>query len=140
MNLVRYPAVLEEAEDGTLGVWFPDFPGCVSHSKNLHGVIIQATEALALHVQGMVEDDEPIPEPTSLGALGGVAVLHCVFAVDVDVPDPTADQSQRLNVTLPMSLVVAIDRISNNRSGWLAEAAREKLRRDQLVKELAARH
>jgi metal-responsive CopG/Arc/MetJ family transcriptional regulator len=33
----------------------------------------------------------------------------------------------RVNVSLPADLVEAIDRASNNRSRFLAEAAREKL-------------
>lgn len=36
---------------------------------------------------------------------------------------------ERLNVTLPLELVRAIDEIGGNRSGFLAEAARRELRR-----------
>ena len=45
----------------------------------------------------------------------------------VDAP-AQAVRSVRINVMLPEDLVRAIDRVAPNRSGFLAEAAREKLR------------
>jgi metal-responsive CopG/Arc/MetJ family transcriptional regulator len=37
----------------------------------------------------------------------------------------------RINITLDEALIAAIDRVAPNRSGFLAEAARDTLRRRQ---------
>ena len=38
-----YPAVLERGPRGTLGAWFPDFPGCVAGGKSQEEAIEKAT-------------------------------------------------------------------------------------------------
>jgi len=89
-----------------------------------------ATEALALHLEGLVEDGEAIPEPSSLEAVmadpdhrDGVAVL---------IPAPaTAPKSVRINITLPSDILDQIDRMAERegftRSGFLAQAARKAM-------------
>jgi len=58
----KYIAVI----DKDFGVVFPDFDGCVSVGKDLNDAIKMAQEALELHVKGMREDGEELPEPTAL--------------------------------------------------------------------------
>jgi predicted RNase H-like HicB family nuclease len=58
----KYIAVI----DKDFGVVFPDFDGCVSVGKDLNDAINMAQEALELHVKGMQEDGEELPEPTAL--------------------------------------------------------------------------
>lgn len=58
----KYIAVI----DNNFGVIFPDFPGCVSVGKDLNDAIKMAEEALELHVKGMREDGEELPEPKTL--------------------------------------------------------------------------
>jgi predicted RNase H-like HicB family nuclease len=137
--MTRYPAVLEES-DGAWGAWFPDFPGCVGAGDSMHAAVISAGEALTFHIEGMMEDGEPIPTPSSMAELSGVATdgNHVLFVVDADVPETAEVTYTRLNITLPDAVVNAIDRVAANRSAWLAEAAREKLHRDLLVQKLAA--
>ncbi len=67
-NLIGYIAFLwkPEKEDGDFGVTFPDFPGCVSHGKNEAEATENAKEALIFHMQGMIEDGDDIPSPSSL--------------------------------------------------------------------------
>ena len=85
-----------------------------------------AVQALALHVEGMVEDGEPAPEPASLDTvMANVDNQHAV-AVLVDVA--TKSRSIRINVTLPEDLIEQMDRVTRNRSGFLAEAARARLK------------
>lgn len=56
-----YPMILIEQEDG-YGVIFPDFQGCVSHGKDIEDAIKSGKEALSLHIYGMLEDNDEIPE------------------------------------------------------------------------------
>ena len=48
---------------GTYGIIFPDFPGCVSAGDSWEEVIAMGHEALDLHVSGMVDDGDELPEP-----------------------------------------------------------------------------
>ena len=47
------------------GISFPDFPGCISVGATREDVLRRGAEALAFHVEGLVEDGLPIPRPRS---------------------------------------------------------------------------
>lgn len=68
MSLVFYPAVLDVAEDGTVGVVFPDLLGCVSVGGDAQEAASNAAEALSLHLEGMREDGEEPPPPSPITA------------------------------------------------------------------------
>ncbi len=87
-----------------------------------------AVEALALHVEGMVEDGEPLPEPSTLDAIMEDPEHRDTVVLLVDAP-VLAAPAIRINVTMPKDLIAAIDRVSTNRSRFLADAARSELRR-----------
>ncbi len=124
--MTAYIALIRKDLASDYGVDFPDFPGCVTAGSTLDEARRRAPEALDLHVEGMLEDHEPLPSPSSLDTImadpnnrEGVA-----FLVDVATRQ---ERSVRVNVTLPETLIEAIDRTTKNRSRFLAEAAREKL-------------
>jgi predicted RNase H-like HicB family nuclease len=56
-------AVIYEPGPNNWSAYAPDFPGCVSTGKTLEGCKQSFVGALALHIKGMREDNEPIPEP-----------------------------------------------------------------------------
>ncbi len=64
MNKKTYLAILEKTESGTYGVYFPDFPGCISTGDRIDDTIENANEALELHYYGMFKDGDLIPEPS----------------------------------------------------------------------------
>jgi predicted RNase H-like HicB family nuclease len=110
------------------GVSFPDFPGVITAGTTLDDARAMAEEALALHVEGMTEDGEPIPEPSSLEDVmsdpenrTGVAIL-----VSLKTAQP---KIVRVNVTLPEDVLAQIDTYAEahgfTRSGLLAQAARK---------------
>jgi hypothetical protein len=84
-----------------------------------------AVEALQLHVEGMIEDGAPIPAPSPLDEIMSDPHHRDAVAVLIDVP--IRRPAVRVNVSLPADLVEAIDRVTDNRSRFLAEAARKKL-------------
>ena len=43
------------------GVSFPDFPGCATAGNTLDEAAAMATEALALHIEGMRADGHRVP-------------------------------------------------------------------------------
>ncbi len=50
-------------EQGTrnYSAYAPDLPGCIATGKTLDEVKANMSEAIAMHIQGMIEDQEPIP-------------------------------------------------------------------------------
>lgn len=61
-----YIAVLEHGDAGTVGVYFPDLPGCTSGAETAEKAAENAKEALLLHLYGMEEDGDEIPKPSEL--------------------------------------------------------------------------
>lgn len=126
----HYIALIHKEADSDYGVSFPDLPGCITAGSTLDEAREMATEALALHVTGMAEDGEPVPEPSLLEAVmrdpenrDGVAILV-----------PLADgpiKSIRVNVTIPEDALAQIDAYAEahgfTRSGFLVTAAKRIL-------------
>jgi predicted RNase H-like HicB family nuclease len=54
-------ALVRKDPNSDYGVSFPDFPGAITAARSLNEALARAGEALALHVEGMAEDGEPIP-------------------------------------------------------------------------------
>lgn len=127
----QYVGLIHKEEKSDYSVSFPDFPGCVTAGATLDEARALAEEALAFHVEGMVQDGEAIPEPSSLesimadeGSRSGVAIL---------VPSRSpAPKTVRVNITLPDDVLSAIDRYAElhgySRSGFIAKAARDALK------------
>ena len=69
----RYAVVLENA--GTnWAAYVPDLPGCVASGDTKEETEQLIREAIQMHLEGMAEDQLPIPEPTSLVEYIEVAV------------------------------------------------------------------
>ena len=49
-----------------VGVSFPDLPGCVTQGDTVEDALRLAREALALHIAGLLEEGEQLPEPSAL--------------------------------------------------------------------------
>jgi len=134
----KYAAVMEQTDAGGFGVWFPDFPGCISHADDPLTAAQGAQKALTRRLQAMEENGETIPQPTPAEAVDLPDVPSYVFLVEADTP-PGKTTYVRLNVTLPEALVRRIDAVAGgNRSGWLAMAAGELLKRHAPIPNYAA--
>jgi predicted RNase H-like HicB family nuclease len=62
---MKYAVIYEKSRTG-YGAYIPDLPGCVAVGKTLKETQRLIREAIELHLQGMREDGDPIPEPTSI--------------------------------------------------------------------------
>ena len=58
-------AVIIERGPNNLSAYIPDLPGCVTTGKTLEEIECNIREAVELHLEGMLEDGEPIPEPST---------------------------------------------------------------------------
>ena len=126
MKQVIYPGVVEKDDDSDYGIWFPDFPGCVSAGDTVEAAVKGGREALQLHIQGMIEDKEDIPSATQIEKVNHA---HSRVAAVVLVPVSIPGKAARVQVTMDEHLLAEIDAIADNRSGFLAEAARAELAR-----------
>jgi predicted RNase H-like HicB family nuclease len=134
-----YPALIGQDEaDGQgdgYGVVFPDFPGCTSAGATVQDAATMAAEALAGHVEVMAEAREPIPDPSSPDAplpewlVDAPGRTVATVLVPVELPG----RAVRVNITLNEGLLARLDKAAGaegeTRSGYIAQAVRERLGR-----------
>ena len=120
-----YIAYLHKEAKSDFGVSFPDFPGCVTAGKTLDEARTLAPEALALHIEGMLDDGEEIPEPSTLDDVAKDSAMKgaVAFLVSADAGEKT----ERFNITARRSQIAKIDRLADqagmNRSAYMVAAA-----------------
>jgi predicted RNase H-like HicB family nuclease len=120
-----YIAYLHKDRGSDYGVSFPDFPGCITAGRTLDEASRMAEEALALHIRGMMEDGDPVPEPSRLEDIAKDAVRQgaIAFMVKVEAPDATV----RVNITARESQIAKIDELAEaagmTRSGYMVRAS-----------------
>lgn len=68
----RYSVVIERGPT-SYGAYVPDLPGCVAAAETLDEVQTLIREAIEFHLDGLREDGDPIPEPTTLVTYAEVA-------------------------------------------------------------------
>ena len=62
--MYRFLIVIEKAENN-YSVYSPDLPGCVATGSTKEEAEKNMHEAILIHVEGMKEDNLPIPESSS---------------------------------------------------------------------------
>jgi predicted RNase H-like HicB family nuclease len=122
---MEYIAYLHKDKSSDFGVSFPDFPGCVTAGRTLEEAREMAVEALTLHVAGMVEDGEALPEPSALDQLAHDPAMRgaVAFLVSAEAREKTV----RVNITARESQIEAIDKLARKagmtRSAYMVQSA-----------------
>ncbi len=62
---MRYAIVVEKAENN-YSAYVPDLPGCVATGHTIEEIQHEMSEAIAFHIQGLIKDGLPIPQPESI--------------------------------------------------------------------------
>jgi predicted RNase H-like HicB family nuclease len=138
MAVKYYRATFVPAATG-FSVAFPDFMGCVSYGEDLQHAAAQAEAALSLHLETMIEDGDPIPEPSQLGAplpdwmaedYAAEGTRYSESLVRAELPG----KAMRVNMTMTEDVLAAMDRTAQrrgmSRSGYVAHLVREDARRE----------
>jgi len=121
-----YFGVVHKDKKSDYGVTFPDFPGCVTAGTTLEEAVKLAHEALSLHIRGMVQDREHLPEPTKADDLVHEDTPLAMFPAYVNVPKVTV---KRFNIAAKDSDMRKIDRFlkasgrKRDRSSFLVSLA-----------------
>ncbi len=76
---MKYVAIIVKTGNG-YSAHLPDIPGCIAAADTFEETRDLIQEAATFHLEGIVEDGDPIPKPKSV-------------AVEVDVPAPALDLS-----------------------------------------------
>lgn len=122
------PVVIHKDRTSDYGVTVPALPGCFSAGESIEEALVNAREAIELHLEGMLDDGAKLPEMPPVDSLrrrrefqGGLW-----FIVEID-PARLLSPAKRINITLPERLLTQIDRAAAaakmTRSGFLADAA-----------------
>jgi predicted RNase H-like HicB family nuclease len=128
---MNYIAFLHKDRKSDYGVSFPDFPGCVTAGKTFEEAHRNAVDALTLHIEGMKEDGDPIPKPSTLetvekypGRPGAT-----LFLVDI----PADEKTVRVNITARQSQIATIDRLAESagltRSAYIVRSAMKETKK-----------
>jgi len=127
----NYIALIHKDADSDYGVSFPDLPGVVTAGSTLDEARDMAAEALSLHLEGLADDGEAIPEPSSLDEIMANKENKDAVATLIPAPAANAVKSVRVNITLPSDLLEQIDARAEaegfTRSGFLAQSARKAI-------------
>ena len=108
----NFPAVFSIDKDG-ISVEFPDLPGCLTCGSSEDEALYMAKDALELHLYGLEEDGDDIPEPSSVSSLS-ISKNQFVALIEVWMPPIRDEMSQKAikkTLTLPK---------------WLNDVAEEK--------------
>jgi predicted RNase H-like HicB family nuclease len=61
---MRYLVVVEQGPK-SFGAYVPDLPGCVAAAQTREEVLSLIREAIEFHIEGLRQDGQPIPPPSS---------------------------------------------------------------------------
>lgn len=62
---MRYAIVVEKA-GSNYSAYVPDLPGCVATGFTVEETEREIREAIGFHIEGLLEDGLPIPQPASI--------------------------------------------------------------------------
>ena len=62
---MRYGVVIEKAE-ANYSAYVPDLPGCIATGQTVQEVEQEIREAIRFHIDGLLEDGQPVPPPTTI--------------------------------------------------------------------------
>ena len=60
---LTYAVVIEQTPNN-YGAYAPDVPGCISTADTPDEMLAMIREALTFHIEALIEDGDPVPEPT----------------------------------------------------------------------------
>jgi predicted RNase H-like HicB family nuclease len=62
---MRYAVVIEKAKEN-YSAFVPDLPGCVAAGPTVEAVEAEIRAAIRFHIDGLKQDGQPVPPPSSL--------------------------------------------------------------------------
>lgn len=66
IKLTEYTIIIHPAEEGGFWVEVPTLPGCFSQGESIEEAIKNIKEAIELHIEALIEENEPVPVENDL--------------------------------------------------------------------------
>lgn len=129
MDRYIFPAIFEPGEKKGYTVSFPDLPGCITEGDTMEEALHMAKEALELHLYGMEEDEDEIPNPSQPEELK-VPEKSFVSLVEVwmrVIRDKMENKAVKKTLTIPKWLNDVAEKNNVNFSQVLQSALKEYL-------------
>jgi len=70
---VQYVVVIEKAANN-YSAYVPDLPGCIATGSTREETEAEIRSAIEFHLEGIVEDGDPIPEATTTASVVAVSL------------------------------------------------------------------
>lgn len=129
MDKYIYAAIFDPCEEGGYCITFPDLPGIVTEGDTIEESLYMAKEALELHLYGMEEDGDTIPEPTQSCKVtvpeGGF--VNFIEAWMPPVRDEMANRAVKKTLTIPRWLNDLAEQRKINYSHLLQDSLKHHL-------------
>lgn len=122
-----FPAIF--IYNDSISVYFPDLDGCISDGADEQSALESAREALSLHLFGMEQDGDEIPEPSKMTDIK-LEENEKTVLVDVYMPvfrDKMSKKAVRKAVSIPAYLDAAAEAAKISLSYELQEALKRRL-------------
>ena len=131
---MHYIALIHKDSKSDYGVSFPDLPGLVTAGSSLDEARRMAEEALAFHLEGLMEDGEAIPAPSSLERVMADSVNRDGVATLVSVQP--GQKPKHVNLSIPGDVLYQVDQRAKEkgytRSEFMVRAAKRLLEYENL--------
>ena len=134
---MNYPVLIHKEKKTDYGVTVPDLPGCFSSGKTMEEALENVKEAILCHVEGLINDDEVVPKPTSIEyhAKNADYKEGTWALVSVDLSE-LSGKVKRVNITVPEKFLRQIDKYAREkgetRSGLFVSAVLEYISHHQV--------
>lgn len=129
--MANYIAVVHKEANTDFGVSFPDFPGCITAGQTIDDAKELAQEALTFHIKGMLEDGDPLPEPSKLEEIMTDADYADAIAYLVVSVSDAKPRTIRVNITVSEATLKQIDAVAKkrgmSRSSFFVHAAQHAI-------------
>jgi len=123
-----FPCVFIYKDTG-ISIYFPDLDGCVSGGENEGEAFKNARDVLFLHLFGMEQDGDDIPEPSELRSLK-LKENYTAALIEVFMPPFRAKQANKYikkTLTIPAWLNIEAEQAGVNFSQILQNGLKEYL-------------
>jgi len=122
-----FAAAFTREIDGGYSVRFPQLDGCFTQGDSLEEAMDNAKEAMSLHLFGMEEDHEPIPETDLLPVVEPGEQIVLIQAWMTPFREQMRNQSVKKTLTIPAWLNAAAEEANINFSQVLQNALKDVL-------------
>ena len=106
---MKYTLIIHKDDNTDYGVTIPDLPGCFSAGSSLEEAIENAEEAILTHIEGLIIDNEDIPETKTIEIYKEInSDKNIIWAItNVDLAK-LSGKVKRINITIPERILSKI--------------------------------